>query len=339
MHNLNPFIRLYRPFRSCLLTLSAAAMLTGSALAAEIIVGPNGSASPLPAQPPVSAPVSESFENPSEGNLSQISSGNDLFAGTTSQNLILIDADNGDVLSSVKATERIYPASMTKMMTAITAIEQLSSMDTQIMVPNDLYERIDIYEASIAGFEAGETTSAYDLLCGVLLPSGAECSLALADYLAGSESAFVEQMNSKAAQLGMANTHFVNPTGLHDDNHYSTAADMATLLRYCLQNQTFRSIITQVTHTMNPTSRHPQGFEVMNTLYKMGAVTTFPGGQILGGKTGYTRQAGQCLASFTQIGVKTYILVTAGAPGTPDGEQLHIQDAVTVYTNLAHSLV
>ena len=111
----------------------------------------------------------------------------------------------------------------------------------------------------MAGFSAGEEVSAEDLLYGVLLPSGAECCIGLAEYVAGSVDAFVELMNQKAAELGMNHTHFCNPTGLHDENHYTTVSDLAILLETVLENDTLRQMATTQNHTCAPTDLHPEG--------------------------------------------------------------------------------
>ena len=119
----------------------------------------------------------------------------------------------------------------------------------------------------MAGFRPGETATVRDLLYGVLLPSGAECCEALAREVSGSEEAFVELMNQKAAALGMASTHFCNPTGLHDPEHVSTARDMARLLRAAMQNEMFRTIFATARYTVPPTNLHPDGFTLESTFW------------------------------------------------------------------------
>jgi D-alanyl-D-alanine carboxypeptidase (penicillin-binding protein 5/6) len=233
----------------------------------------------------------------------------------------------------MNADERIYPASLTKMMTAIVAIEKLDSLDQEITLGSEVFDGLYEQDATQAGFQPGETVKASDLLYGVLLPSGAECCIALADEISGSEDGFVELMNQKASKIGMENTHFCDSTGLHNPDHYSTVSDMAVLLKYCLKNEDFREIIESSRHSTSGTNVHPDGITYYSTLFKNLSDTSVTGGQILGGKTGYTDEAGLCLASFAEIEGREYILVTAGAPGG-SGSALHIQDAVTIYNRL-----
>ena len=129
--------------------------------------------------------------------------------------MILVDLESGEVLSERNARDRIYPASLTKIMTAILAIENTKNMDEVITLSPDIFQNLYEENASVAGFEPDETVRLQDLLYGILLPSGAECCLAFADKVAGSEEAFVELMNCKAESLGMENTHFCNVNFLH----------------------------------------------------------------------------------------------------------------------------
>ena len=141
-------------------------------------------------------------------------------------------------------------------------------------------------------------------------------------------------MNEKANQIGLKNTHFTNCTGLHDRNHTSSVKDIAVLLRYALKNQAFYQAFTSSYYSVPPTNQHPEGFTFYSTVFQNQAVETIHNGELLGGKTGYTEQAGQCLASLATINGKQYLLVTAGANGSPQTEPLHILDAVNVYNQL-----
>lgn len=257
--------------------------------------------------------------------------------GINSTHAILIHASSGKVLGAANADERIYPASLTKMMTAIVAIEKLDSLNTEITLTNEMFAGLYERDATQAGFQPGETVRASDLIYGVLLPSGAECCIALADTIAGSEEAFVELMNQKAAKLGMKNTHFRDSTGLHDPEHYSTVRDMAVLLKYCIKNTHFREMISSPWHSTGVTNVHPDGITYYSTMFKSLPDPQVTGGKILGGKTGFTNEAGLCLASYADIGGREYIFVTAGAYND-SGAPLHIQDAVTVYSRIGEAL-
>ena len=140
--------------------------------------------------------------------------------GINSSYAVLMQAGSGRVVGDINGETPMYPASMTKIMTTIVAIENLSDLNQEITVTNDMIANLYAQDATQAGFQPGETVQAIDLLYGVMLPSGADCCIALADTIAGSEEGFVELMNQKAEKLGLENTHFCNTTGLHADDHY-----------------------------------------------------------------------------------------------------------------------
>ncbi len=254
--------------------------------------------------------------------------------GINSSYAVLMQADSGKVVGDINGETQMYPASMTKIMTAIVAIENLKDLNQEITLTNEMVADLYAQDATQAGFQPGETVQAIDLLYGVMLPSGAECCIALADTIAGSETGFVELMNQKAEKLGLENTHFCNTTGLHADDHYSSAKDIADLLRYALKNRTFREIIESPYHSTPGTNVHPDGITFYSTMFKNLSDTEVIDGQIMGGKTGFTSEAGCCLASFAEIDDIEYILVTAGAyqAGTP-----HIDDAVKLYNRLGEA--
>lgn len=254
--------------------------------------------------------------------------------GINSSYAVLMQAGSGRVVGDINGETPMYPASMTKIMTTIVAIENLSDLNQEITVTNDMIANLYAQDATQAGFQPGETVQAIDLLYGVMLPSGADCCIALADTIAGSEEGFVELMNQKAEKLGLENTHFCNTTGLHADDHYSTAKDIAELLRYALKNSTFREIIESPYHSTPGTNVHPDGITFYSTMFKNLSDTTVIDGKIMGGKIGFTSEAGCCLASFAEIDDIEYILVTAGAyqAGTP-----HIDDAVKLYNRLGEA--
>lgn len=251
-----------------------------------------------------------------------------------SSNAILIRLSDQKVLLDKNSEERIYPASLTKIMTAIVAIENIDDLDQQVTLSSSIFEPLYDEDASMAGFLPGETVPAIDLLYGVLLPSGAECCVGLSNYIAGSEDAFVDLMNNKASELGMRDTHFTNTTGLNDKKHYTTAADLAILLEYALNNDTFREIFTSSRHTVKATNLHPGGITLFSTMFEKMDSAKLQKGSILGGKTGYTSEAGLCLASLAEIAGKEYILVTAGAKGNHDTKQYNLKDAFYVYNSL-----
>lgn len=244
---------------------------------------------------------------------------------------VLVDLESGNVLAEQNSTERMYPASLTKIMTALIAIEETEDMEQTTTLPSDIFPSLYEENASLAGFQPGETVTWKDLLYGVMLPSGAECCLTFARQIAGSEGAFVDLMNKKAEELGMNDTHFANATGLQDKKHYSTVRDIAVLLRYALENDTFRQVFTARRYSVPPTAYHSEGFTFYNTMFQAMDNAGISDDDILGGKTGYTEKAGLCLASLAAINDREYILVTAKADGNHYTEPYHVIDAENVY--------
>lgn len=259
-------------------------------------------------------------------------------SGLNSPNAILVELETGKVLGEKKADEKIYPASLTKIMTAVLAVENIGDLQERITVPEEIFPKLYEEGASMAGFCPGEEAVGLDLLYGVLLPSGAECCLTFADRIAGSEEDFVDMMNEKAKELGMEHTHFTNSTGLQDEDHYSTVRDISVLLRYALAGDTFRQVFTSSSYSTNPSACHPEGFTFYSTMFQEMNSAAVTDGEILGGKTVYTKEAGLRLASLAVIGQKEYILITAHARGDHETRQYHVEDAVKVYTQLGKQL-
>ena len=254
-----------------------------------------------------------------------------------SSHYLLVHVNDGAVITSHKENETMYPASLTKIMTALLAIECTEDLSEVVTVPTDIFDPIYKTGASVAGFEPGELATLEELLYGIMLPSGADCCLTYAEHISGSEAEFVTLMNQRARELGMNDTNFANCTGLHSAEHYTTAQDLAILLRYALNDETFRTILTSQEFYVTPSAAHSDGFYLQSTLmeaWNRCETPLPPEIQILGGKTGYTSAAGLCLASLARIDGEEYILITLGAEGTPDSEPLHVIDAITLYSEL-----
>ncbi len=247
---------------------------------------------------------------------------------------IVVRLSDGKVITEFQEEERIYPASLTKMMTSLIGIEPIEDLSEEVTLEEEIF--LALYEegASMAGFMPGETVTAEDLLYGIILPSGGECSVQIARHTAGSEEAFVERMNEKARELGMENTHFTNVTGLQDGNHYTTVEDMAVLLRHALENRMFRNIFCTEEYTASPTEEHPEGLTFESSMFRLREDWKVPGGEVKGGKTGFTDQAGLCLASLAHVDNRDYIIVTAKADGNHQTEPYHVLDALNLYGQL-----
>lgn len=251
-----------------------------------------------------------------------------------SESAVLLDLDTGKIAAQKKSQEKIYPASLTKMMTVLLVLENGEDLDKQVRLSEDIFPELYEEGASMAGFLPGEHATVRDLLYGAMLPSGGECCKALAKEVAGSEEKFADLMNEKAEELGMKHTYFVNSTGLQDKKHYTTAKDLARLLEYAWDNGDFRAIFTKKSYTVPPTDGHPEGFTFYSLMFQEMEQSGITSDYILGGKTGYTSDAGLCLASVGTVGDKTYALVTAKADGSHDTQPYHILDAVSVFQKL-----
>ncbi len=210
---------------------------------------------------------------------------------------VVFDADSGEVLEARNCELRLPPASTTKIMTALLAIECLP-----LEQPVSITEAHTAVEGSRMYLRAGETVSVSDLLYGLLLSSGNDAALALAEAATGSVDAFVARMNSRAQELGLRNTHFVNPNGLPTEGHYSSALDLAQLMAVAMRNETFAEICgtREAVVSGRTLANHNR------LLHTVSGVD--------GGKTGYTKAAGRCLVSTAQRNGRRIIVVTLNAP-------------------------
>ena len=242
---------------------------------------------------------------------------------------ILINTETGAVIAGKNAEDIIFPASMTKLMTVLVAYESIADLDTTFRMTQEIIDPLYLDGLSLAGFAGGEEIPIRDLLYGSALPSGAEASYALAIAACGSEEAFVDRMNDRALLLGMYNTHFENCTGAHDEDHVSTLADIGILMAFMMQNDELAEILGTYQYTTTPTTAHPEGLLLTSTVYSRMEGSESGVCTVLGGKTGYTAQGGQCLATYaerTDNGVG-YVCVTAGG----DTKWRPVYDSIYLY--------
>lgn len=239
-----------------------------------------------------------------------------------SKNAILYNLDEDTILYEKDSEVEVPIASLTKIMTSIIVAENKLDLDENVTLTYADFAGLAEADASVAGFYVGEVVSIKDLLYGLLLPSGADAAQALTRVVAGTRDDFVALMNEKAKELGLEHTHFVNETGLHDDNHYSTVKDVATMFKYALNNPTLKEIFSNPTYT---TSDNSKSFFSTVMAYKNNYNLEMD--YLIGGKTGTTDEAGLCLATFANGGNTNYLLVTTGA----EEEGGHIKDAKKIY--------
>lgn len=225
----------------------------------------------------------------------------------------LADVNKNEIIAGKSYDTRIFPASMTKVMTLIVIVENLKSLDETFEMTAEIIDPLARQQASRAGFEPGEVVSAKDMLYGLVLASGADCSVGLSELVCGSENGIVDLMNKKCKEMGLKNTHFMNTSGLHDENHYTTPLEMAMILKYAMSNETCAEILSTYQYTTAANEIHPEGILLTSTMFSRMYGDEVNTVKIISGKTGYTMEAGNCLVSYAERGQDKYIAVTAGA--------------------------
>jgi len=230
---------------------------------------------------------------------------------------ILMDAPTGKVLFEHNADARLYPASTTKIMTLLLALEE-GNLDREITIPESAANVPA--DSSLVPVSPGEKMTMQDLLHGLMIQSGNDAANAAAELTAGSVDKFVQRMNKRAQELGMTNTHFVNPHGYHDEEHYSSARDLAVLTRLGLTDTDFCRIVTCMQYTMAPTSkRDALLLQNKNDIFNPATVYYIPGAA--GVKSGFTSMAGFCYAGACQRNGETLIAIIMGLPSRDRGWQ------------------
>lgn len=242
-----------------------------------------------------------------------------------SNHAILYNLNDNSVLYEKNSTDKTSIASLTKIMTGIVAIENIDNLDEKVVLTNADFKGLREANLATAGFRVGEEVTYRDLLYGLMLPSGADAAQALTRLIAGSIDNYMNLMNQKAVELGLKNTHFINPTGLDAEGHYSTVEDVGTLFQYAIKNEEFLNIIkTKKYTTSNGRITFTSTIEKAKDRYGLSM------DYVLGGKTGTTGDAGYCLATIANYNGVDYMLVTAKTI-FPSTQPLNYQDAKTVY--------
>lgn len=232
------------------------------------------------------------------------------------QSAYLKDRTTGTVLLNINSGDRRYPASTTKVMTALLVLEN-AKLDDTVTIAEEDFTALD-ENSMTAGLEVGETLTVQDMLACLLLPSANECAYALARHVSGSVDSFVELMNARAKELGCKNTNFVNPCGLHDDNHYTTAYDLSLIFDAALQLPDFVEIAGSTTWELPATNmQEARTIESTDELTNANGPVYVEGVQAA--KTGYTEAAGRCLVAAAAQGDMNLMGVVLGAPNTDSG--------------------
>ncbi len=249
-----------------------------------------------------------------------------------STHAILVSVDADTIVAASGAYDRIFPASMTKVLTVLVAAEAIEkeNLDDTFTMTLEITDYAYVNDCSSVGFLDGEVVTVKDLFYGTILPSGGDAAVGLATYVAGSHEAFVEMMNAKLEELGLSDSaHFTNCVGLFDENHYCTVYDMAVIMDAAMQNELCREVLSAHTYTTTSTTQHPEGIEISNWFLRR-IEDKDTGGVVIGGKTGYVDQSGSCAVSYEEYADGTlYICVTVGARSS----WRCIYDHVDIYNN------
>lgn len=226
---------------------------------------------------------------------------------------IIMDAKSGKILYAKKIDDRHYPASITKILTTLVAIENNKDLYGEVTFSSHAVNSLE-HGSTHIGIKAGEKMPLIDVLHGIMLESANEACNGAAEYTAGSEEKFVDLMNKKAQELGCTNSHFVTTNGLHNDQHYVTARDMAKISQAALKNSTFRLITEKANYYIPKTNKDKKGRSLWNH-HKMIKRTMYIYDGVEGGKTGYTTKAGGTLVTFAKRGDQELICVDLCAHG------------------------
>lgn len=238
----------------------------------------------------------------------------------TSRNVILYNLNDSNILYEKESNQKVPIASLTKIMTTITAIENIDNLDEKVTITSQVFNGIEEYAQ--AGLKIGDKVTYKDLLYGVMLPSGADAVNALVLNISKNEDDFIKLMNDKASKIGLKNTKFDNPIGMDSKDNYSTAQDLATLLIYALKNDTFKTIYTTKKYTIDNLN-----LTLKSTLLTYGK--SLDVSKITGAKSGFTDQAGLCLSSIASIDDVNYLLIVLGSNTSSKANA--IKDSLEIY--------
>ena len=275
------------------------------------------------------APLSAYAVNDSEGDGATASDSTDNTAVTTADNdssvtalasnspaldataALLVSPDSGMVLYSKNADQKRYPASTTKIMTALLTLENVSNLDETVTSEAVDFENVTA-DSSNAGILLGEQVTVRDLLYALMLPSANEAAYMLARHVGGSWEQFVDMMNDRAAELGCTGTHFCNPCGLHEEDHYTTAHDLYLIAKEAMKDVTFRDIVSTVQHRMAKTNLHEERIIYTTNQLIFSSFQPWSYANCLGIKTGHTSQAGNCFVGYAEYGDAKLFSVVLG---------------------------
>lgn len=241
-----------------------------------------------------------------------------------SNSAVVINAANGNILFEQKANSTIYPASTSKMLTAIVAIEN-SNLDEDVLVSLNALEGQANGGAHIA-LEKGEIISMEDALYGLLLTSANDCAIAIAEHISGSEEEFAGLLNAKGKEIGLQNSNFVTASGLFDKNHYTTVADLAKITDYAIKNPTFLKIFSTLIYTVPPTNKCKEE-RVLRNSHRMLKYKSYEYEGVIGGKRGYITESRFNMITYAKRDNTSLICVVAKG----DSQVENLEDTTNLF--------
>ncbi len=233
---------------------------------------------------------------------------------------LLVNPDTGMILYEKHADEQRFPASTTKIMTAIVTLENVPLGDTVTAEASD-FKHVTA-DSSNADIKEGETLTVEDLLYALMLPSANEAAYILARHVGGTWENFVDMMNAKAEDLGCTGTHFSNPCGLHQDDHYTTARDLMKMAEYAMKDDTFKEIANTAQHRMDKTNLHPERLIFTTNMLTYSTYQPWSYAYCNGIKTGHTSQAGNCLVASAEKNRGKLYSVVLGCEDAPNSSSV-----------------
>ncbi len=262
----------------------------------------------------------------------------EIFANDVSINApvaILMETTTGKIVFEKNIYEKMYPASLTKILTAIIVLENCK-LEEVVTASYDAVMGVE-YGYVTANLQVGEELTIEELLNVLMIASANDAARILAEYVAGSTEEFAKLMNEKAQEIGCQNSNFVTPNGIHDDNHYSTAYDLALISKYAMQNDTFRQIVKKTYYILPATNKHDKDDRVFGTTNELLLVNNnerkdnYYYKYATGMKTGFTTPAGYCLIASSEKNNLEYIAVVLNAGQTEDGMSARYVDTKTLF--------
>ena len=253
----------------------------------------------------------------------------DIPINVASKSVLLVNLDTDSVIFEKNTEEKLPIASLTKIITALVVLDKVKDLETKVSVKKEVVNSLYGTESSLSGIKIGEELSVLQLLHCLLIPSGNDAALVLSDYVGeGSIEKFVEMMNEKVAQLGCKNTHFMNPHGLDEEGHFSTAKDLATIAKYAMGNSLFMEISSTSTSKILGEGRYP--LVTTNSTIDRARGRKYFYKYAKGIKTGYSSKAGRCLVSMASNEKYSYLRVALGGFGEKD-ENVAMIDSKNLY--------